>query len=183
MTSTNPCAVYNFYNCCHDDASSSAGGTSKSALFIWQSGNILDPSGMTAESLTLSVGMGNSPNAALKSSLGLLPLHKKAQLQEISLLRLPDQASGPAYAGTVKFDLVVMDYAGALIRKISTTTLDYKLIPLKVWTPIALSTATGDLDVMPGEVIAGQLTFGTALPSGTNYSPMYQLSGTGVLMP
>jgi hypothetical protein len=189
MNSTNPCAIYNFYNCCDGNGLPSAGGGA-SSLFIWQSGNILDPgvtgAGQTQEPLRGTSILGNSPNAALKSYEGLLPLHRKAQLKEIAILRLPEYISpiSATYPALIKFDLVVLDYNGVLIRQISTATLDYKLIPLMKWTPVTLSTTPGDLDVMPGEVIAGQLTFSVALPAGISvYSAIYQLSGTGVLTP
>ena len=189
MTSTNPCAVYNFYNCCDCNGSPSADGGA-SSLFIWQSANILDPGisgpGQTQEPLRGVFAVGNAPNAALKSYQGLLPLHRKATLKEIEILRLPEYISptSATYPASIKFDLVVLDYNGVILRQISTVTLDYKLIPLMKWTPITLSTASGVLDVMPGEVVAGQLTFGTALPSGISvYSAIYQMSGTGIVMP
>jgi len=172
MSSSNPCAVYNFYNCCgHGNGSGSAG----SAPFIWQTG--------TLEPLTPVVTLGNNPNAALKAYLGLMPLHKKAQLQDIMLLRFAEMNTGTLYTGAINFDLVVMDFAGVVKRQISTVTLNYRNIPLSTWTPITLSAVAGDLDVAPGELIAGQLTFGTALPSGTSiFSAIYQLSGTGMLL-
>ena len=124
---------------------------------------------------------GNSPNAALKAYQGLLPLHKKAQLKEISLLRFAEQAFGPPYTASINLDLVVLDFNGAVIRQISTVTMNYRLIQLGVWTPIALSAVAGDLDIMPGQLIAGQLTFGAALPTGTTFIAVYQLSGTGII--
>ena len=169
-----------------DGGGSPAATPATSGLFIWQSGMILDLNasyGTATEPLGPVFGIGGAPNAALKSSLCLLPLHRKAQLKEIFLLRFPEYHSGTTpYNPAIEFDLVVMDYSGALIRKISTATLDYKAVPLKVWTPISLSAAPGDLDVMPGEVVAGQLTFDTAMPSSSIYSTQFQLSGTGVLL-
>lgn len=47
---------------------------------------------------------------------------------------------------------------------------------------MTLSTVAGDLDVLPGELIAGQLTFG-APASSLAFGAVYQLSGTGVLIP
>ena len=180
MTSNNPCAVYNFYNCCNCNGSS----PNASAPFIWQSGNILDPKtaapAATLEPLTPGFAIANSPNAALKAYLGLLPLHRKAQLKEISLIRFAEL--GPPFTASINFDLVVLDLNGVVISQISTATVDYKLIPLKTWTPVALSTAAGALDVMPGQLIAGQLTFGAPAPSLT-FGAIYQLSGTGTLIP
>jgi hypothetical protein len=182
MTSSNPCAVYNFYNCCgHTNGSSS----SQSAPFIWHSGSILDPQAAsttaTTEPLASVFSLGNSPNAALKAYMGLTPLHRKAQLQEIMLLRFPEATFGPPYTGSVNLDLVVLDYAGAVIRQLSTVALNYKTIPLKTWTPMTLSTVASALDILPGEIVAGQLTFGTAVPSGTQFVAFYHLSGTGIL--
>jgi hypothetical protein len=187
VTANNPCAVYNFYNCCNGAGSSAADATT-SASFIWQSGNVLDPtratSTATLEPLTPTFNLANAPNAALKAYLGLLPLHRKAQLKEITLIRFAEIASTPAFTASINFDLVVLDFNGVFLRQISTVTLDYRVIPLRTWTPITLSTASGVLDIMPGELIAGQLTFGAALPSSTSmFSAIYQLSGTGVLMP
>jgi hypothetical protein len=166
--------------------SSGTNHTSASGLFIWQSGMILDVNasfGTTTEPLGPVFGIGGGPNAALKSSLCLLPLHRKAELKEISLLRFPEPASNATpYNPAIQFDLVIMDYEGALIRKISTATLNYKAIPLKDWTPIALSAVPGDLEVMPGEVIAGQLTFDTPRPNSSNFYTQFQLSGTGILL-
>ncbi len=168
------------------DDSSAPNPASESGLFIWQSGMILDVNasyGTTTEPLGPVFGIGGAPNAARKSSLCLLPLHREAQLKEIFLLRFPEYHSGSTpYNPAIEFDLVVMDYSGASIRKISTATLNYKAVPLKVWTPISLSAAPGALDVMPGEVVAGQLTFDSAMPSSSIYSTQFQLSGTGVLL-
>jgi hypothetical protein len=187
VTANNPCAVYNFYNCCNG-AGSSPADAAASASFIWQSGNILDPSRATStgtlEPLTPLFSFGNSPNTALKAYLGLLPLHRKAQLKEITLIRFAETASVPPYTASINFDLVVLDLNGVFIRQISTVTLDYRVIPLRTWTPITLSAASGALDIMPGELVAGQLTFGAALPTSTSmFAAIYQLSGTGVLMP
>lgn len=181
MSSNNPCAVYNFYNCCDGNGPGSSG----SALFIWQSGSVLDPQAnpttATLEPLRPIFGLGNMPDGALKAYLGLLPLHRKAQLQEISLLRFTEMTSGAAYTASVGFDLVVMDYAGAVKRTISTAPLNYRNVPLTTWTPITLSTTPGDLDIIPGELVAGQLTFGAAIPSTSSFVALYQLSGTGLL--
>jgi hypothetical protein len=183
VTSNNPCAVYNFYNCCNCNGSSPT-NPSASAPFIWQSGNILDPKTATptatVEPLTPGFTIANSPNAALKAYLGLMPLHRKAQLKEISLIRFAE--IGPSFTASIDIDLVVLKLNGGFLRQISTVTLNYKLIPLGTWTPITLSTAAGDLDVLPGELIAGQLTFGAPAPSLT-FGAIYQLSGTGVLIP
>jgi hypothetical protein len=184
MTTDNPCAVYNFYNCCNGNGSSAA-SPAQAAPFIWQSGIILDPMGTltaTVEPLSPIFGIGNSPNAALKANLGMLPLHRKAQLKEISLIRFAEQVSGSPYTASINFDLVVLDLNGVFIRQISTVTIDYRLIPLRTWTPITLSAVSGALDVLPGQLIAGQLTFGAAMPSGSFLSANYQLSGTGILL-
>ncbi len=187
MTSANPCAVYNFYNCCDCDSSPAADGGTSPSLFVWQSGNLLDPHSTaptgSQEPLTPTFYHGNSPNPGLKAYLGLAPLHRKAQLKEISLLRFADEVSGAAFTAPISFDLVILDYSGAVVRKISTVTLDYRIVPVGKWTAITLSTAAGELDVAPGEVVAGQLTFGAALPKGGSYSAVYQLSGTAAFIP
>jgi hypothetical protein len=184
MTSTDPCAVYNFYNCCHDE-SSAAGDSSK--LFVWQSAGGPDPTRLnytsSVEPLGPSVGIGNAPNTSLKAYLGLFPVHRKAQLQDISFFRYPDPPSGTPYTGGLSLDLIVMDFNGAFIRTISTATLNYKTTPLLAWTPIPLSAIPGDLDILPGQVVAGQLTWAAALPPGSAYYTLYQLSGTGALIP
>jgi hypothetical protein len=110
----------------------------------------------------------------------LLPLHRKAQLAEIMLLRFADN-QGQQYTAAINFDLVVMDYAGVVKRQISTATINYRTIPLATWTPISLSVVPGDLDIAAGELVAGQLTFGAALSTGSSFWTVYQLSGTGIL--
>src|SRR2546421_3153087 len=169
MTSSNPCAVYNFYNCC----ANGNGSSSSSALFIWQSANLLDPAGSsmtTQEALTPGFTFANVPNANLKAYLGLAPLHRKAQLQEISLLRF----ANARYTSTISFDLVVLDYAGLVVRQISTASLNYATLPIKVWTPISISSVPGDLDIPPGQLVAGQLTFGAPLPPMSQFLAVYQ---------
>jgi hypothetical protein len=180
-SSNSPCAVYNFYNCCDPSHSSNA---SASASFIWQSGNILDPFAQPGpqEVLTPVIGLVNTPDADLKNYQGLMPLHKKARLIEISIIRFPGSLSGPAYTATVKFSLVVLDFNGGLIRTISTAPIDYQSIPLRTWTPISISTVTGDLDIPAGQLVAGELTFGAALTAGQTVRMQYQLSGTGMLL-
>jgi hypothetical protein len=144
VTANSPCAIYNFYNCCGNGNGSSA---AQSAPFIWHSGLVLDPTGTGSASTELLEAVGfvvtNRPNAALKAYWGLTPLHKKAQLKEIMLLRLPEQTSGPAYTATINFDLVVMDFNGVFVRQISTVALDFRVIPLRTWTPITLSAVAG----------------------------------------
>jgi len=179
MSSNTPCAVYNFYNCC---GSAGAASSSQSGQFIWQSGNLLDPAGgpqVTQEPLTPGFTFGNVPDANLKAYLGLLPLHRKAQLQDIALLKFPNTGT---YTSTISFDLVVLDYNGVVIRQISTAPLNYVNIPLKTWTPIALSSVAGDLDIPAGQLVAGQLTFGAPLPPAAFFFAVYQLSATGILM-
>jgi len=183
MSLNNPCAVYNFYNCCDPSAAP------ESSTFIWQSGNILDPypqfgSTSTQESLSFVIGIGNVPDADLKTYQGLLPLHRKARLNEISLIRFKESSgsSSPPYTASVMFKLVVLDYAGALIRTISAAPINYQSLPLQTWTPISLSTAPGDLDVPAGQLVAGELAFGAPLATGQWVSFVYQLSGTGVLL-
>jgi hypothetical protein len=178
MSSNNPCAVYNFYNCC--DPSSA----SEPAAFIWQSGNILDPHGWPnpQEVLTPVVGLGSGPDADLKNYQGLMPLHRSARLLEISIIRFPGWLSGPTYTATVMFSLVVLDFNGVVIRTISTVPINYQTLLLRTWTPISLSTVAGDLDVPAGQLVAGELTFGAALASGQSVSMQYQLSGTGMLL-
>lgn len=179
MSSNNPCAVYNFYNCC--DPSSA----SEPAAFIWQSGNILDPHSWPTpqELLTPVIGLGSGPDADLKSYQGLLPLHRKARLIEISLIKFPPMLSNlAAYTSTVMLNLVVLDFNGAVIRTISTATVNYQSLAIRTWIPIPLSTVPGDLDIPAGQLVAGEMIFGAAVPSNQMVSMFYQLSGTGTLL-
>ena len=89
---------------------------------------------------------------------------------------------GPPYTATVMFNLVVLDFNGAVIRTISTAPINYQSTPLRTWTPISLSTVSGDLDIPAGQLVAGELTFGSALASGQSVTMLYQLSGTGMLL-
>jgi hypothetical protein len=179
MSSNNPCAVYNFYNCCCPSSAS------ESAPFIWQSGSILDPHAQapsTQEVLTPVFGIGSTPDADLKSYLGLMPLHRNARLIEISLIRFSPLTFGPPYTSTVTFNLVVLDFNGAVMRTISTAPINYQGIPLLTWTPVSLSTVPGDLDIPAGQLVAGELAFGAALATGQSLTMRYQLSGTGMLL-
>jgi hypothetical protein len=181
MSSNNPCAVYNFYNCC--DSSSA----SEPAPFIWQSGNVLDPmveAPGTQEALNPYLYTTNKPDADLKSYQGLMPLHRNARLIEISLITFPPFHSGPAYTATVVLNLVVLDFNATVIRTISTATMNYLSIPVRTWTPISLSTVPGDLDIPAGQLVAGEMIFGAPLSTapGTNHIERYQLSGTGMLI-
>jgi hypothetical protein len=171
--------VYNFYNCC----TPSQAAASSSSFFIWQSGDILDPQAQglnIPERLAPVLAISNAPDADLKTYQGLTPLHRTAHLNEISLLRLSNDAPlGPPYTGTIVFNLVVLDFNGTVIRTISTSSINYVAVPFMTWTPIALSTLPGDLDIPAGQLVAGELTFGTALASGQLFFARYQLTGTG----
>jgi hypothetical protein len=84
----------------------------------------------TTEPLTPVVGVGTFPNASLKGSLGLFPVHRKAQLKDMALLRFADNVTGPPYPASISLDLVVLDFNGTLIRTISAAATNYKLVPL-----------------------------------------------------
>jgi hypothetical protein len=181
MSSNNPCAVYNFYNCC--DPSNASG----SAPFIWQSGDVLDPMAQpsgTQEVLEPYLYTQNEPAGKLKCYQGLMPLHRKARLIEISLITFPPWQTGAPYTASVMLNLVVLDFNGAIIRTISTATMNYQTIPVRTWTPISLSTVPGDLDIPAGQLVAGEMIFGALLTttSFSHHYERYQLSGTGMLL-
>lgn len=179
MSSNNPCAVYNFYNCCDPSTGSESGA------FIWQSGNILDPHSWPTPQELLSpvMGLGSGPDADLKSYQGLMPLHRNARLIELSLIKFPPQLSNiSAYTATIVLNLVVLDFNGGIIRTISTATMNFQSLPVRIWTPISLSTVPGDLDIPAGQLVAGEMIFGAAVPANQSVSMFYQLSGTGILL-
>ncbi|MDX6501193.1 MAG: hypothetical protein QOG23_4453 [Blastocatellia bacterium] len=178
MSSNNPCAVYNFYNCCDPS------GASELPVFIWQSGNILDPQGPgPQEALGPVVGIGSGPDADLKSYQGLMPLHRKARLIELSLIKLPPFLSNiSAYTSTVMLNLVVLDLNGVVIKTISTAPLNYQSLAVRTWIPIPVSTVPGDLDIPAGQLVAGEMIFGAPVASNQIVSMFYQLSGTGMLL-
>jgi hypothetical protein len=179
MSSNNPCAVYNFYNCCTPAGDGAGGGS-----FIWQSGNILDPQvqGGTQEVLTPVIGLGDFPDADLKSYQGLMPLHRKARLEDLSILRFAPVTSGPAYTAKVTLNVVVLDFAGTVVRTISTAPMDYQAIPLLTWTPIPLTSVAKDLEIAPGQLVAGELVFAATLNPNQSLVLRYQMSGTGTLL-
>jgi hypothetical protein len=129
------------------------------------------------------LGLSNFPDADLKNYMGLMPLHRSARLIEISLIRFAaDNPVGPPYTASIMFNLVVLDYNGTVIRTISSAPINYQSAPLITWLPISLSTVPGDLDINVGQLVAGELTFGTPLATGQASYQIYQLSGTGMLI-
>ena len=189
MSSTSPCAVYNFYNCCDQAAAA------KSTSFIWLGGQPVGPLGiyggtsgvgsLNPDSLgAVGFGAAQVPDSDLKFHLGMTPLHRSARLNEVSIIRFLElfMDSGPAYTSTIVFNLVVLDFAGTQIRTISTAPMNFLAIPLNTWTPISLSTTPGDLDIPAGQMIAGQLVFGAPLVANQQVRRYYQLTGTGTLL-
>jgi len=87
-----------------------------------------------------------------------------------------------AYTSTVMLNLVVLDYNGAVIRTISTATMNFQSLAVRTWIPIPLSTVPGDLDIPAGQLVAGEMIFGAAVASNQMVSMLYQLSGTGTLL-
>src|SRR3954454_9188932 len=135
MSSSSPCAVYNFYNCCDQMPAP------QSSSFIWLGGQPIGPLGIyggTSGGLNPDAlgGVGFAaaqiPDSDLKFHLGMTPLHRAAHLNEISIIRFLElfMDSGPAYTSTITFNLVVLDFNGTQIRTISTAPINFLAIPL-----------------------------------------------------
>lgn len=59
----------------------------------------------------------------------------------------------------LNMDLIVSDYAGNVLRTISTQPIDLIAAPpLQVWMPISLSTQGGDLVIQPNELVVQRFT-------------------------
>lgn len=149
-------------------------------VFPWTSGSILDPGNSdypnftNPEILTQKFSLGNWVGTDGVAYNGLTPWHRTARLMELSVLKLPLPTG---YIGSANLDIVVLDYAGNVLRTISTATINMISVLDYSWMPISLSTITGDLDVLAGEVVAGQLTMDTSNAPSTILT--YQLSGSG----
>ena len=59
---------------------------------------------------------------------------------------------------SLDMDLVVSDYSGAILRTISTQSIDVISAPLHVWMPISLSTTPADLVIQPNEIVVQRFT-------------------------
>ncbi len=155
-------------------------GSAVNCVFPWTTGSILEPMNSdypnfsAPEVLTQQFSLANWAGTDGIAYNGLTPWHRTARLLELSFLKLPLPVG---YIGGASLDLVVLDYAGTVLRTISTTTLNLLSLTDYSWTPISLSTVAGDLDILAGEVVAGQLTMDIANTSLVKVT--YQLSGTG----
>jgi hypothetical protein len=184
MNMTESCApTYNFYHCCGDPKS----GATQKSQFIWRSENTFSflTNGGSDDKLH-GGGFGQWVDADKTTFLSMEPIHRKCALAEISVLRFktPNITSttldiDPSYAAFVNFEIVVMDMFGTVIRTISTTPLDYKLISDKIWTNIPLSSNLNDLIISPNEIVASKVTFGAPMPG--KYL-LFRLSGIGELV-
>jgi hypothetical protein len=122
-------------------------------------------------------------DADKKGYVGLQPLHRKARLVEISILRvfLINRIDIPAsYSGTVFLDLLVMDLFGNTLRSVSSAPVDYKSLSEKVWAPITLTGVAPDLEIQGGEVVLARVSFSAPdLASPNNLRLQPALSAIG----
>ena len=188
-----PCAVYNFYNCCNgSEGNANQSGTGcdggdntsfGNAVFPWTSGSILEPHNSDfpnfddAETLTPVLSIPNWVGTDGLAYMGLTPYHRITKLLELSALKLPLPTG---YIGSAILDIVVLDYAGAVLRTISNGTIDLVTIPDQTWIPITLTATSADLDITPSEVIAGRLIMDTS--NSPNTIVRYHLSGSGIFL-
>ena len=123
------------------------------------------------------VVIGGGGYAAGDNRLGLVPLHRKARLIDISFMKFARDTNSASYTGTITLTLVVIDHNFNLIRTISSSTVPFDTAAYRTWVTIPLSTTPTDLEIAPGEIVAGQLTFSSP-PPPADYFP-YKLSATG----
>jgi len=146
------------------DSCAQSQSSCKSCVFPWTSGSILEPHNFdypnfsNPEVLTQTLSLANSVGTDGMAYNGLTPWHRKAELMELSVLKLPLPAG---YIGSANLDIVVLDYSGVVLRTISTTTINLVTLVDYSWTSINLSTVIGDLYISSGEIVAGQLTMDT----------------------
>jgi hypothetical protein len=144
-------------------------------LCLWSSGSVLNHhySPGTVEPVKVSFATYNKPGVDLISHQSLAPLPYNARLHDLFFMKDPDLGG---FTGTINFDLVVLDVAGNLLRTISAATIDYGSASGWTWVSIPLTSTTTDLVIASGEIIAGQLTFGS-MPSSGIFS--FQMTGRG----
>jgi hypothetical protein len=183
LMSANCAPVYNFYNCCCKDTAASAPSTAISGFFVWPSDNALQPQSIGALDPIVCAGIPVFIDADKKGFVGLQPIHRKARLVEISVLRvfLLARIDIPAaYTGTVFLDLLVMDLFGNILRTISSAPTDYKLLNEKVWTPVPLTSVATDLVINVGEVVISRTTFSAPdlpTPNSIRLQPAFSAIG------
>jgi hypothetical protein len=175
--------IYNFYNCCCDDKTAAGSGSKLSGFFIWPVDNALHPEPKSPQDPIFSGGIPILIDADKKGNVGLQPMHRKARLVELSVLRvyLVSRIDIPAaYTGTILLDLVVMDLFGTIRRTISAAPQDYRLLGEKIWTPISLTAAAPALEVDADEVVLARIAFSApdlASPNNIRLQPAFSAIG------
>lgn len=158
------------------DACSEPRQNQPSYLFPWFSATVLNHhSDQAVEPLTPYISSFNRPGPDLTAHQSMSPLNADARLVDISVFK--DKSLFAGYTDTIDFSLVVLDFAGNILRTISTANIDFQAAPDAVWLPVTLSTNGADTTILAGEVVAGQILVGSP-PSQFGHFP-YQMTGRG----
>ncbi|HEV2840888.1 MAG TPA: hypothetical protein VGW39_06140 [Chthoniobacterales bacterium] len=181
--SANCAPIYNFYNCCCEGKPATDPKGTVSGFFVWPVDNALHPEPKSTLDPIYSAGLPITIDTDKKGFVGLQPLHRKARLVEISVLRvfLLSRIDIPsAYSGTVFLDVLVMDLFGNTLRTISSAPVDYKSLSEKVWAPVALTALASDLEIQAAEIVIARVTFSApdlAFPNNIRLQPAFSAIG------
>ena len=165
MSNNGPCAVYNFYNCCSPaDGSTTNLSGDKILLRMTWSGIGGDPfSGdIKYASHYYSTNLPNQNTVILNS---IEPVHFKYKVISAAFLK-------PSETGTTNetmtLEYVVADYAGTILRTISTAGIDIFGAPMDTWLNASFSSNPADLIIAPNEVLTARFTLSNSAQDGYN---------------
>ena len=149
--------VYNFYNCCcGDDCTGGGGGTppgAPGAVFPIKSinGNLsTDWTDGDVKWVQPFYYATNLPNGATEVFNNIEAYPFAYRLTQLSLIK--GQETGTT-SETMNMGLIVMDYAGNVLRTISAQPIELVGLANEVWTPITFVADPAALVIQPGEVV------------------------------
>ena len=162
---TNGCApVYNFYNCCCENASGSNHSTpapSNNSLFIIRSAS----DQIMSDFITGDIRFASysypikPPGGLLSISNNLQVMHCPFILRDLSFIKFAETGSTTKQ---MSVEVVVMNYSGAVLRTLTLSTLPLVCAAIETWLPFQLTTDQSARTILVGEVVMIRFTISSA---------------------
>jgi len=171
-----------FYHYTNSPCVTNCQGNQQSDVFIWKSytnAETVDPANIYNSTYTTKglYATNNSGIGRHQGLTGLAPLHRSAEIVDISFIKLGNTVVVNPPTGSIDLELVVFDHFGNVLRTISSSPVDFSGTAPRTWRNIPVS---GNLVILPGEVVNARLNF-TPVPANSGDNYFYQLSAMAIL--